>query len=777
MARQINGFVGTFATSTELTTKFPPLEYIGCSANVGTAAPYVKYWCDGQAWAGLPAQQIQALVSGAGNAAAALKGGALSLRGAQGWTKLNLGAGITSTDGAIRGVSGAFEFRGRLLGTLTTGMTLATVPPALLVGAVARVGCVTDTGITPVTVNVDGTLVLGTVTGSPAWVALDGLAAPMDAGTVDTTVTHSGTLPVMRITTTGGVALPAPALDTYVTGTIEIDGGTTGYESLSLRAVEVSGHGNSTFLAPKKPMKVKLTSAAPVLGMPSGRHWRALANYYDQTLMRNAWAFEAMRRIYSPWTPRGVMCEVYLNGEYQGVYQMTESVRADANRLPVTLPSASASGLDATGAYMLEINTRYIAEGEPGFTTATSSVPIQFDDPSPPAAGQITYITDWINNFDAVLMGSSWLDPAIGYAQYVDMQSWADWWLVSELTRNQDSVFNASVKLYKTRDTASTPGRLYLGPLWDSDISLAQGWNNAASEPRDFQTTSSGWYTRAAVWLNRMMRDPAFVAVAQARWAVLYAALTGADGVVAWGRRQSQMLSAAAHADARRWALAGDAGPRWEQAMKWLQRRMAWLQVRADRMTVINLVTNPRASVGTTGYAYYAGAGGVAALSAAAGNPLGGNSVRLTWSTASSGVGGSRFDMTTIVPGKVYTALAMVRCSKSVALGMRLGQATSGGAAVGTEKYASSVVVAANTLTALPLLVSDPMEPTAGIARWNVFNTVGTWAIGDWLEICGLMVVEGVATSLTYADPDTHPTFGWVWDGTAFASTSRGWPI
>ena len=51
MARQINGHVGNFTTSTELTTKFSPSEYIGCSANVGTTVPYVKYWCNGQTWA------------------------------------------------------------------------------------------------------------------------------------------------------------------------------------------------------------------------------------------------------------------------------------------------------------------------------------------------------------------------------------------------------------------------------------------------------------------------------------------------------------------------------------------------------------------------------------------------------------------------------------------------------------------------------------------------------------------------------------------------------
>jgi len=66
MARQVNGHLGTFASIEALTAKFPPSESIGCSANVGTAIPYTKAWCDGSEWALVKAPQIQALVSGGG---------------------------------------------------------------------------------------------------------------------------------------------------------------------------------------------------------------------------------------------------------------------------------------------------------------------------------------------------------------------------------------------------------------------------------------------------------------------------------------------------------------------------------------------------------------------------------------------------------------------------------------------------------------------------------------------------------------------------------------
>jgi hypothetical protein len=63
MVQPVNGFVGTVSTSTELTLKFPPISYAGCSANVGLVAPYTKYWCDGITWAGLNSQAINALIA------------------------------------------------------------------------------------------------------------------------------------------------------------------------------------------------------------------------------------------------------------------------------------------------------------------------------------------------------------------------------------------------------------------------------------------------------------------------------------------------------------------------------------------------------------------------------------------------------------------------------------------------------------------------------------------------------------------------------------------
>jgi len=67
MTRQVNGFLGNHATALDLVAKYTPSEYAGCSANVGTTAPFIKYWCDGSTWSAVPAAAMQAVAYGAPN--------------------------------------------------------------------------------------------------------------------------------------------------------------------------------------------------------------------------------------------------------------------------------------------------------------------------------------------------------------------------------------------------------------------------------------------------------------------------------------------------------------------------------------------------------------------------------------------------------------------------------------------------------------------------------------------------------------------------------------
>lgn len=297
--------------------------------------------------------------------------------------------------------------------------------------------------------------------------------------------------------------------------------------------------------------------------MPPEKDWVLLAGYIDTTHVRGHVAFE-LARTHCPglgWTPNFEFVEVNLNGQFLGLYELGEHVEISANKINVT--KAGTSGLGLTGAYTLEIDQRMEADGATGFRTAIDNVPVVLDDPDGANVDHVAYMEAWINNFEAVLYSAEWLHPVNGYARFVDWASIIDWYLINELTSNEDSPFTSSVKMYKTRDTDSSPGRLFFGPIWDFDLSF---------DNDEIQThPAEGWWTRTgASWIDRMMDDPTFWSALVARWQALSASMDPNAVIDA----ATERIAYALKRDRQVWSYDSDSLP----AMKnWLATRIAWL--------------------------------------------------------------------------------------------------------------------------------------------------------------------------------------------------------
>lgn len=98
---------------------------------------------------------------------------------------------------------------------------------------------------------------------------------------------------------------------------------------------EIKGRGNTTWAQPKKPYKIKLGSKADLFGFGSNKHWVLLANYLDQSLLRNKIAYDiskefGLEHMESTWV------DVILNNEYIGNYQLCEHIRIDTNRIDIS---------------------------------------------------------------------------------------------------------------------------------------------------------------------------------------------------------------------------------------------------------------------------------------------------------------------------------------------------------------------------------------------------------------------------------------------------------
>jgi len=122
-------------------------------------------------------------------------------------------------------------------------------------------------------------------------------------------------------------------------------------------------------------------------------------------------------------------------------------------------------------------------------------------------SAELEYIEAFINEFEAVLMGDDFTNPATGYPSYIDVDSFVDWYIVNEITKEVDS------KSYSSIFLSHIPGeKIKMGPLWDFDLSFGNV-NYADSEyPEGFWVKDNAWY-------SRLFEDPDFVALVKSRFA------------------------------------------------------------------------------------------------------------------------------------------------------------------------------------------------------------------------------------------------------------------
>lgn len=395
-------------------------------------------------------------------------------------------------------------------------------------------------------------------------------------------LTYTLNQPVLYIETEGHA--PITSKETYVNCTYRIVND-QGYGSeLFNQPGRIRGRGNSTWTMAKKPWKMKLTNKVEVLGMPASKDWALLANYIDPSKIRNTLANEISNRTGLPWAPRSRNVEVYLNGNYQGIYQLSESVEVDVNRVSIDEIKAShTSGRNLTGGYVLEVDTRFEENGEIGWRTRLN-VPIIFDIPDGDVSQQYDYAKSFTQSCEDALFADDFTAGA--WRDLLDAESWADWYLLNEVVANNDSGFGASVKLTKPRDPVSgPPSKLHCGPAWDFDASC--GITFFIPHP------SYGWWTRVgATWIARMLEDPWFQTLVKQRWALLRSRLEAQDDTIyQWIAQQEAVIAGAIGRDSQVWGV-GNA----PDVTAWLSARVAWIE--AQLMTPIGDITPPNVPTG-----------------------------------------------------------------------------------------------------------------------------------------------------------------------------------
>ncbi len=232
--------------------------------------------------------------------------------------------------------------------------------------------------------------------------------------------------------------------------------------------IQIKTRGNLSWFFPKKPYALKLPHRHTILGMPSHKRWCLLANWVDRTLIRNDVAFKIASEMPSlEYTPHGRFVEVFLNGYHMGNYYLCEQIRIDPHRVDITEPDELAtSGWDVTGGYIFEIDNHFDELFR--FISPQAQLPWMVNRPDELSAEQFTYIQEYVADLEDALFNETRFAQR-DFARLMDLESFADWWLVHELTSNGEARHPRSCFMYKDQDTPQGKAPLKAGPVWDFD--------------------------------------------------------------------------------------------------------------------------------------------------------------------------------------------------------------------------------------------------------------------------------------------------------------------
>ena len=305
-------------------------------------------------------------------------------------------------------------------------------------------------------------------------------------------VIHSG-LPMVFIETNSTKDIPSKWEDWMKGADIKIynPDWTVDYEG----PTSIRGRGNSTWSYPKKPYALKLDSKGEILGMPKHKRWVLLANWMDRTLLRNSVSFELASRSGLAYTPRGQFVEVFINGVHKGNYFLCEHIKVDENRVNIDELDED----ETDGGYIMELDAYYDEAYK--FKSPVRNLPYMFKDPDEVNDAQFNFIKDYVSNLENALYDDSRFASG-EYMDYIDSESFADWWIVMELTGIWEPNHPKSTYMHKDKG-----GKLTMGPVWDFD------WETYMISP---------WFRiKDALYYKRLFEDQRFVTLVKERWSTL----------------------------------------------------------------------------------------------------------------------------------------------------------------------------------------------------------------------------------------------------------------
>lgn len=297
-------------------------------------------------------------------------------------------------------------------------------------------------------------------------------------------VVYTG-LPILKINTPDALAITSKH-NWMNNATVSIEDAEN--EDWNVKEIKTSirGRGNYTWTQKKKPYALKFDKKHKLFGMPEHKRWVLIANYLDNSFLRNEIAFYLSEQFGLEWTVHGHFVNLILNGEYRGLYWIGESIKVDEHRINLNNGSETMTAAEDKD-YLIEMDVYY---DEPvKFTSSIRKLPymIKNDDYMIDNNHQLTIggqarlqrLQEKITKLEKLIYPNVKNDnnplnsdspPDEAYLNIIDIDSWAKYWLVNEIMDNGE--LNHPKSCYFIFE--SKTNIMKAGPVWDFDWASIQ---------------------------------------------------------------------------------------------------------------------------------------------------------------------------------------------------------------------------------------------------------------------------------------------------------------
>jgi len=326
-----------------------------------------------------------------------------------------------------------------------------------------------------------------------------------------------------------------------------------------------------------------------ILGMPKENDWVLNSVAFDPSLIRNYLSYDLARSI-GNYAARGEYCEVMINGEYKGLYIFMEKLKIDDDRINIVkMTNTDNTVPDLTGGYVTKADKT--TGGDPVAWTMQSysgTTSYLHDSPKPNeiTTPQSNYIRSQFTSLQnaATAQNASIIN---GYPSIIDVPSFIDYILISELASNADS-YQYSTFFHKDRN-----GKLRAGPIWDFDLTYGNDlfhWGFDRSHTNVWQFDN--WNNTGSKFWKDLYNNPTFKCYLTKRWKELTATKGQLNYYVIADRMDqlSKLISEATMRENARWGTIPNQSGEISKMKEWLQARINWINT---RLTTFTACSNP----------------------------------------------------------------------------------------------------------------------------------------------------------------------------------------